>query len=479
MRTIPINYKKLREIIDEVLISDGIRLPSYAQIAKKIIVKCFPDINVYQESFENIKRKFDEEFKIDTPENEEDFYTYVCKDICGINSLPINNFINEYENTVSKLERIDQNIKKCEEKKNKILLEKTKNGFCETGQNYQIKLLDYYIEKNRTEKEKLVNFLVYNIKGKACGQADLFGSALSLFSQLLESLDIRMRLLDIDNFNEINNKFQELPYPDYLELQKIFKENKESFKEITIKYIEDNKIEAKILCEVNKNYLLIQKKETITKILDAYRQKDYFVFNNLVPLFIEGIFADICKELGCTEKELNISSLNDKLDLIRGKIEYFHIYEYFAFVFPVLRNKTAHGDLENTEDEYLANMLLLDLLSVVEFANADELPFNAYRKIIEELYQKQTDEFYDRYILNPECLDEAINPFYTENYNHLKELREKVESKDFARYVINKSGSILFTPKQILKVLCGLKKKKIELDKVQEAIKNIHKELKV
>lgn len=473
-----LTYGKIHKIICEVLCSEGWSLTSYNLIAKRVLERFFPEINVYTETFETIRNSFISEFKYEdktVPLAENDFFEFFCKEFCHIPVLPLDNFISNYKDTVSKIAQLDDNIKFCEEEKKKLFREKQEKGFWGEGQNYKNLQYDYYIQKNKDERESLINFLVYKLPEKsACDDRDVLTKA---FDELFKPLDIRMKLLDVNNYNEINNKFLDLPYPEYLNLQKLYKDKFEDFKNYVSSYIRSNNVIDKIQDEININHFLIRKSETVKRIIDAYLNCDYFIFNNLVPLYIEGVFADICLELEISQKELNASSLNDKLDIIRKKISFPIIYEYFAFTFPIVRNKIAHGDLQNQEDEYYANMLLLDLYSVVHFANDDKLPFNDYRKKIDKLFNDKSESLYREYIWNPNLLNGEIDSFYADTCNHLSELRVRVEGNEFVEYILKLDYDYFFTADQILKVLCILKKKEIEKDRVSKRIKEINLEI--
>ena len=111
------------------------------------------------------------------------------------------------------------------------------------------------------------------------------------------------------------------------------------------------------------------------------------------------------------------------------------MYEYFAFNFPILRNKIAHGDLENTEDEYLANTLLLDLWSVCNFTNENELPYNVKRKKINELYAMEKTALFQFYISNKDLDLNKLDDFYVEENSKLEEIKNRLFSIDFAKFI--------------------------------------------
>ncbi len=109
------------------------------------------------------------------------------------------------------------------------------------------------------------------------------------------------------------------------------------------------------------------------------------MFINIIPLQIEGIFYDYCIELGIPENKLTSSSLIDKLDKIIKSNSGFYNYEYFAFRFPVIRNRVAHGRIiEEKEIKKLSTTLLLDLYEVCREISSNNLIINKVVELIEE-----------------------------------------------------------------------------------------------
>ncbi|OJY93659.1 MAG: hypothetical protein BGP24_07745 [Lysobacterales bacterium 69-70] len=122
----------------------------------------------------------------------------------------------------------------------------------------------------------------------------------------------------------------------------------------------------------------------IETMLRHFEAKDYISFVSMAPMQIEGIFADICREVDVSEKELVVSSVNDKLDHIVKNLRSFTSFEYYAFKFPVLRNQVAHGGLVDGDQEDTAIHLMLDLLPVCELAVSDDLPITRALKTLQE-----------------------------------------------------------------------------------------------
>jgi len=152
-----------------------------------------------------------------------------------------------------------------------------------------------------------------------------------------------------------------------------------------------------------------------------------------VPLFIEGLFEDMCIELKAEKKDLYAQSLNFKLTYIKDHIYAFLEYEYFAFSFPVLRNKIAHGDLNTDETIYLSNMLILDLLSVTRFfVETPCLPYIENREKIRMFSKEKIENFYKDYIKDTTILD--IDIMY-EEHKLLEKLKTSIKSTAFLDFL--------------------------------------------
>jgi hypothetical protein len=184
---------------------------------------------------------------------------------------------------------------------------------------------------------------------------------------------------DVRSLDEYSNKFMDLPVSSYREFVKECKISPEKFKEYATAYIngipgELPSVQEKLADLVERSHILFIRKQVIETMLRHFANKDYISFVSMAPLQIEGIFADICRGIGISESQLDISSLNDKLQHIDERMRSFFFFEYYSFKFPVLRNLVAHGGLVDGELEDTAIHLMLDLLPVCELTISEELP---------------------------------------------------------------------------------------------------------
>lgn len=242
------------------------------------------------------------------------------------------------------------------------------------------------------------------------------------------------------------------------------------------KYIRENNICNYILDNTKKNHAINYRYNVIEDTINLFKKGKYETFISLVPIQIEGIFHDYCKELEILPRASNKFTMGTKLSEIKKKI-YFPFYEYYKFDFEVLRNKTAHGFIVKNEIELLANELLLDLLALVyDINNNNKIPYlvaieflqrysNEDKKHVRALFSgschkdeclidyirgemfaidKEEDiRIRFKYILNPmydTVYDFYDNKIYHCNYlkNSVLSVRDRITSKEFWAFVYNK-----------------------------------------
>ena len=428
------NYFELQILIDNELRENWNYFDSFEDIGYKIFNKLYENkpLETFDEKRNDFINTYDEP---DYPNNEKEFYEKFCHDFCNVDTIPKNVFIDKYIDAIYRLTIIENHIKVCKKKQKELMEQKKINNILTAEQKYNNKRIEYYLNENQKEKNNIIDFITHDIIDSSIKGRHLLGGILNFPDNLFN--DFRLSRLDYNNYSPVSNKFGDLPLPEYRKVIKMHKTDIDSFKNYLKAYIKDNDIIEQIRNEVIKNHILSNKKESINKSLNEYNNNNYFVFNNLIPLFIEGIFNDVCISLGVPQTELDCSSLNEKLDAINERISFFFLYEYFAFTFPVFRNKTAHGDLENSEDEYFANFLLLDLYSVFQFTNSDELIFNKNLKKINEIYTYDNQKLFQLYISDTDIINFEIDEFYENELKKLDEIKKRLFSIDFANYLLS------------------------------------------
>ena len=445
------------------------KFSSYSLLAKNFL-KDKINVNVYHDSFDLVRQEICNITEDDSfPNTEHNFYEYFCKNYLNINQLPARVFIEDYEAAIEDLNICNENITSCKNELDRLEKIKKEKRYLDGKENYQQNRMKFYIDVYSQKKEALITFLTQKIMFGA-HYAERDGELIYKYNKVK-----KLTKGDIDTVNEVTNKFLNLGIPNLDEMIDIYYNDFERFKDIILEYCKTEKIENKIRCHVDANHILNKKKHLFEKILKVYENKDYFVFSNLVPLFIEGLFEDMCIELKAEKKDLYAQSLNFKLTYIRNHIYAFLEYEYFAFSFPILRNKIAHGDLNTNETIYLSNMLILDLLSVTRFfVETPWLPYIENREKIRMFSKEKIENFYKDYIKDPTILDIEIDTMY-EEHKLLEELKTSIKSTAFLDFLEDSNNLEI---NNINKILGRFKKDDFECNRVSKLLKKYQKSLR-
>ena len=122
-----------------------------------------------------------------------------------------------------------------------------------------------------------------------------------------------------------------------------------------------------------KSISLANRSKILLMALELFSNKEYALFNSIIPIQIEGMFADYLYSsttfLRFTHLDLFESSvLREKIAILDNQCEIDpEAVEYFSFYFSnLVRNRVAHGryvgnSVDRTKDEILAKELLLDV----------------------------------------------------------------------------------------------------------------------
>lgn len=366
------------------------------------------------------------------PNESADFWAFIEKQYLELKDEP-RNFLADLALRVSDdLVAVDKYIAYIKSEVLRLEEEKRQNGRLTAEDRYYRNQLEYFEKKNLIAKGEILDYMANRMRGHAISKASssrfnivnvgrmLFGDSPYPFGRRLnwapaDPYDVR----ELDGFA---NKFMDLPLHEYKRLVKDLKQSPEKFKELAIEYIngvEDWGPSARSKLEklIGKSHILNSRKQVIQAMLEHFESKDYISFVSMPPLQIEGIFADICREIGVSESQLDISSLNDKLTHIDNEMWHFHSFEYYSFKFPVLRNLVAHGGLVDGDLEDVAVKLMLDLLPVCELAASDELPVMKAIKVLREASEGQPKKLVEWLDLRKSVV---IPDFYATDAERLK-----------------------------------------------------------
>ena len=378
-------------------------------------------------SFQDLRQsyidRFDAEesefFKI--PKNEQEFYKEICKSYINLET-------NDPSNLEQKVRAIVDDLRKIERDKSDYIkqLKELKDKDFEEGKNYKEKLLIHYIKKQEEAEKQILAYIKKNLSAETNKNKYRSLISLQLFSNYSYHYNFAPHTYKLEYLSDIRNKLRTLALRRYFELEKLYRINKTKFLEELKKDYKLDSIINSITDSVNKNKRLSQRKDLIKDILDLMKNNKTQLFCNVVPQQVEGILYDYCIEFGIDENSLRNSTLGDKINLLMEKGDSDIDYEYFAFKFPLIRNRVAHGKLIEQDLDLNSWLLLLDLKSACEWMASYKLKSNHNIKFIDNL--DDSTSLIELMKIAP-IIKSGIDEFYSDTKTKLDEQKEVLRRK--------------------------------------------------
>lgn len=290
---------------------------------------------------------------------------------------------------------------------------------------------------------------------------------------------------DDEAIDEYKNYIQQIPQIDDLQTYK--SSSPVSYNATLEKLISDYKLLDELTDKIDSSVCLRGRKNILIKAIELYKQGEYEVFNNILPIQIEGMFADYLQDtttfLRFSKMEIYSNAvLKEKirhLQEVKSDI-YPEAVEYFMYYFNnMIRNKVAHGRYkgnseEQIQDEIFAKELILDMGMLVHMLSRKSETEKMYRFIhgYQKYYKRvihSSDEHQcfgalfndmigDKTIADYDTLERyrpiqvaywLVNPYYEKIYGEvddkkdLLELRNEFLSKEFWEYVLERLNSVI------------------------------------
>lgn len=235
---------------------------------------------------------------------------------------------------------------------------------------------------------------------------------------------------------------------------------------------------------INESVCLRRRKEILLKSILQYENNEYEIFNNLISILIEGMFADYLRDTTTFARFTRMTIYEDAV--LKDKIRYLEetqsdVYpeatEYFMFYFNnLIRNRIAHGryysSLSTLNDEIFAKELVLDLCLLVHMIVRTSETERMYRFVhgYQTYYQKLIKNAeYPSYgalfndMIGQKIVSEydgmrryrpmqvaywLVNPYYEKIYGQVEDksdllsLRDEFLSKEFWEYVYERLSEV-------------------------------------
>lgn len=377
--------------------------------------------------FQELREKYIQRFDagksgfFNVPENENEFYSEICKTYFCL--VP-----NDSSNLEQKVKAIVEDLNQIEKDKSNYIkqFEDLKSKEFEEGKNYKEKLLIHYINKQKEAEEQILSYIKKHLSTETNKNKYQLFTSFQIFPDYTYHYNFAPHTYKLEYLSEIRNKLGNVVLGRYFELEKLYRTDKIRFLEELKKDFSLDKTIKAIKESVKKNKRLSQRKDLVDDILDLIKNGKTQLFCNVVPQQIEGILYDYCIEFGIDENSLVNSTLGDKINLLVEKGNTEIDYEYFAFIFPLIRNRVAHGKLIDQNLDLNSWLLLLDLKSACEWLLSNELDSNKNIHFVNSLNEK-TDLI--ELIKIAPIIRSGIDEFYGEAKIKLDEQKEVLRTK--------------------------------------------------
>lgn len=285
--------------------------------------------------------------------------------------------------------------------------------------------------------------------------------------------------------DEYKNYIQHIPKIDDLHSYK--SNNPVRYNTALEQLISDYKLLDELINKLESSVCLRERKSVLLKAVELYKQGEYEIFNNILPVQIEGMFADYLYDtttfLRFTKMDIYSNAvLKDKiryLQEIKSDI-YPEAVEYFMYYFNnMIRNKIAHGRYkgnleEQFQDEIFSKELILDMGMLVHMLSRKSETEKMYRfvhgykkyyeRVIHSTEEHQcfgalfNDMIGKKIITDYDTMERyrpiqvaywLVNPYYEKIYGQvddkkdLLELRNEFLSKEFWEYVLGRLNNVI------------------------------------
>jgi hypothetical protein len=383
-------------------------------------------------------------------------YKYLSKEFLMLKKEPSHVYQNIKNRGKVDIEELEKRIADYKMKQAKLLDDNSKK---KDEINYERYLLQHFINRNKEALAEIKVFFELKVKGW-CISKSINDFGMELF-EIPYNYAWWPSRFTIQEEYKFFNKFQELPFHEFKRIVAEYKIDKNSIYINADVFIEEHKIINKCKSLLSYNHILYQRKSVIEKIISFYNV-DNFTFCNLIYPQIEGLFYEYCKYIGYTDDSLFSSSISDKAKfLFENKLITQYDFEYYAYLFPIARNRLAHGIEYELEFSEMAKMLLLDFFHTLNISLSNKFDFNYIIKTIENVEREKSFEYINNYCL---IIGKKLNNYYeldkrtdkikneVDWISHLEELSDKCLNWDIC--AIAKIISINLKQKSIMQNKC-------------------------
>lgn len=356
----PVTAAELEELIQELLTHGRLFQLDDEGIARSFVDHFF-DGNAWKLSLGQLREVVAKLYGCseDIPSDPDQVPNWVRKELFWFEYLPREKLAELYEWASEDLLAIEANIADCDR-----AIKEVEQRSPKTDEDpSDIRFYRYYLQLNQAAKDKIIEVLTHDIRNKALRTSYGSDSMISgLAIQTPWSFRWYPERFHPSNFSSVRHAFGRLPSREIHKIQNLYEaQDKAPFYERLEEFVAGSGTLEDIRRLLDEHHLLADRKRVLLPALAAYEREEFELFLSATATQIEGIIADGCFLSGISLEKLRLGSIIEKLDALVRDTPVHIDYVYYAFKFPVLRNRIAHGHMLRDDVRNAAHLLLLDL----------------------------------------------------------------------------------------------------------------------
>jgi len=299
------------------------------------------------------------------PADPAEFSTWVRKKLLRFESLPRNKLAELYENASEDLATIASNIAYCEQELRNMNRQAAPTD--DDAPTYGF--FQYFLELNTDARNEIIEVLASQSRMQ---NEALRASRTPLFRDYIDfhvpwSFRWFPERYSSRDYSRVDHAFGNLPIAELDHVRELYRGRQWAlFDREVVNYLQEYKPAEAVRAWLTQHHLLAARQDVLRPALDAYDRGEFPLFISAVAVQIEGVFEDACHLSEIVPGGSRGAVLFAKLQALWKKKDVIFDYPYFAFYFPRVRNRVAHGRKPGDNIERIAHLLLLDLHNACE-----------------------------------------------------------------------------------------------------------------
>lgn len=308
----------------------------------------------------------------------EDFARWIREDVLDLKKLPRDALASLYEHASEDLAAIERTVNECEAELEALNDAAEKSE----GDESRVRFLRYYLKRNVDARQEILDVLTHQIRHEAL-RASVRPVIQFMDFHVPWSYRWRPERFSPGDHSTIRHAFVDLSVLCRRKVQELFgREDKTEFDTFLSAYLGEKRPVDAVRAALKEHHLLAARAAVLVPALNAYERGELALFASAAAIQVEGLFEDACALSGVSPDALRLGSITTKVELLDRKHPGEIDFVYYAFEFPVLRNRVAHGRMLSGDLRRTADLLVLDLRDVCQVVSGHPAPANALVKFL-------------------------------------------------------------------------------------------------